>query len=188
MLNKDWRESAGREVEQLWHHNGRPVFKFVGIDSISDAEAWRGRRDAGPESERGAAGRGRVFARRSGRLRGVGDADEAIGVGSCGVSRSTVARRCWRWTPDGREMLIPFARSICREIDVARKTIGWSCPRACRAVVELCSDVSHPDDFPRVFPRAVRARRDSKGARGRLDRDPGARSEDLDARPAPDGG
>ena len=26
------------QVEHLWYHNGRPVFKFHGIDSISDAQ------------------------------------------------------------------------------------------------------------------------------------------------------
>jgi ribosomal 30S subunit maturation factor RimM len=30
------------KIEEIWWHNGRPVFKFVGIDSISDAEQWAG--------------------------------------------------------------------------------------------------------------------------------------------------
>ena len=29
-------------VEQVWRHDGRPVFKFAGIDSMSDAEPWQG--------------------------------------------------------------------------------------------------------------------------------------------------
>jgi 16S rRNA processing protein RimM len=37
-------EANGRRavfrVEEVWRHQGRPVFKFEGIDSISDAEAW----------------------------------------------------------------------------------------------------------------------------------------------------
>jgi ribosomal 30S subunit maturation factor RimM len=49
------------EVENLWHHNGRPVFKFFGIDSISEAQIWRGD-----------AGSGRIFVRRSDRLRNCG--------------------------------------------------------------------------------------------------------------------
>ena len=30
------------QVEETWRHDGRPVFKFAGIDSISDAEPWEG--------------------------------------------------------------------------------------------------------------------------------------------------
>ena len=44
-LKKVMLESAGRtrlvEVEQFWTHDGRPVFKFSGIDSISEAHLTR---------------------------------------------------------------------------------------------------------------------------------------------------
>ena len=40
------------QVERLWYHSGRPVFKFFGIDSISDAEVWRGADILAPEAER----------------------------------------------------------------------------------------------------------------------------------------
>jgi 16S rRNA processing protein RimM len=40
------------QVERLWYHDGRPVFKFLGIDSISDAERWRGAELLAPESQR----------------------------------------------------------------------------------------------------------------------------------------
>ncbi len=40
------------EVEEFWCHDGRPVFKFVGIDSISQAEDVAGADILVPESER----------------------------------------------------------------------------------------------------------------------------------------
>src|SRR5579862_180574 len=40
------------QVEQVWHHGGRPVFKFASIDSIDEAEKWAGAEMLVPESER----------------------------------------------------------------------------------------------------------------------------------------
>jgi len=39
-------------VEEIWWHDGRPVFKFAGIDSISDAEPWAGAAVLVDDSER----------------------------------------------------------------------------------------------------------------------------------------
>ena len=75
---------------------------------------------------------------------------------------------------DGREILVPFARSICREIDVAAKMIRAELPEGLTGAVS--DDVSRADDFPGVFPGAVRARRHPAGAGSRADRDSRARS------------
>ena len=40
------------EVERVWWHQDRPVFKFVGVDSISDAEAVGKQDVCVPKSER----------------------------------------------------------------------------------------------------------------------------------------
>jgi len=40
-LEIDGRRQVLR-VEETWRHDGRPVFKFQGIDSIWDAEKWEG--------------------------------------------------------------------------------------------------------------------------------------------------
>ena len=42
VLETTGRESRLSEIERIWWHDGRPVFKFAGIDSISDAEPWAG--------------------------------------------------------------------------------------------------------------------------------------------------
>lgn len=39
-------------VEEVWNHGGVFIFKFQGIDSINDAEPWRGADVRVPKSER----------------------------------------------------------------------------------------------------------------------------------------
>jgi 16S rRNA processing protein RimM len=113
------------QVERLWYHNGRPVFKFLGIDSISDAQIWRGADLLAPESERARPKQGEyshadligceIWApERLGVVRGIEDFG------------SQVLLRVEKTA--GGEMLVPFANAICREIDVARKIIRAELP------------------------------------------------------------
>ena len=120
------------QVERLWYHNGRPVFKFFGIDSISDAERWRGADLLAPESERARPEQGeyshadligcevRTFAAEAAvghrsRDRGLRQPDASLG-------------KKYAEKTAGGEMLIPFVNAICREIDVARKVIRVELP------------------------------------------------------------
>jgi len=115
------------QVERLWYHDGRPVFKFLGIDSISDAERWRGAELLAPENERVRPEQGEythadligceltsVEEQPLGVVRGI----EEYG----GQTLLRVEKRA------GGEMLVPFAKAICREIDVARKIIRAELP------------------------------------------------------------
>ena len=113
------------QVERLWYHSGRPVFKFFGIDSISDAESWRGADLLAPESERARPEQGEyshadligceIWAPDPmGIVRGV---DDYGGQTILRVEKTA-----------GGEMLVPFAKAICREIDVARKIIRAELP------------------------------------------------------------
>ena len=120
------------QVERLWYHSGRPVFKFHGIDSISDAERWRGADLMAPESERARPEQGeyshgdligcevRTFITEQplGALLGVVRGIEDYG--------SQILLRVEKSA--GGEMLVPFANAICREIDVARKIIRVELP------------------------------------------------------------
>jgi len=114
------------DLERIWRHDGRPVFQFAGIDSISAAEEWEGadvlvpvdqgvRRDAGEYTHADLIGcrleAGSVVV---GIVRGLED------FGSAPLLKVETA--------DGREILIPFARSICKEIDVAGKVIRADVP------------------------------------------------------------
>jgi 16S rRNA processing protein RimM len=119
-------------VERRWYHNARPVFKFFGIDSISDAQSWRGADLLAPESERARPEQGeyshadligcemRAFAWEppQGVALGVVRAVEEFG--------GQVLLRVEK--ASGGEMLVPFANAICREIDVARKVIRVELP------------------------------------------------------------
>jgi 16S rRNA processing protein RimM len=120
------------QVERLWYHNGRPVFKFVGIDSISDAEVWRGADLLVPETERARPEQGeyshaeligcevRTFAGEQppGALQGV-----VRGIDEYGGQTLLRVEK-----PGGGEILIPFVKAICREIDIARKIIRAELP------------------------------------------------------------
>jgi 16S rRNA processing protein RimM len=113
------------QVERLWYHDGRPVFKFLGIDSISDAQIWRGADLLAPESERARPEQGEYS---HADLIGC----EILGPQPLGIVRgvedygSQVLLRVEKTA--GGEMLIPFANAICREIDVARKIIRVELP------------------------------------------------------------
>jgi 16S rRNA processing protein RimM len=123
------KNGASREflVERVWHHDGRPVLKFEGVDSISSAEALAGSDILVRESERALPGPGEFshadligceLIAQSGQRAGVVRAVEDYG-GSPLLEIET---------DDGRSVLVPFARSICTEIDVARKVIRANLP------------------------------------------------------------
>ena len=114
---------VSRRVEHTWFHNGTLIFKFQGVDNISDAELLAGMEVRVPIGERTAIEPGEYFQsdlvgcavveRKSGQ--GLGRVEDWQDGGGCGLL-----------VVEGG-LLIPFARSICVEIDV----------RARRIVVEL---------------------------------------------------
>jgi len=111
------------EVENAWWHGDRLILKFSGVDSISDAEALAGEDVRVPAGERTKL-----------------DADEYFLsdlVGCTVIDRQTGRSRgvVEGWTETGGpvllmvgELLIPFARSICTEIDVQAKRIVVDLP------------------------------------------------------------
>ena len=186
MLELDGR-TRPVEVEHYWSHDGRPVFKFVGIDSISESELWQGADILVPEAERAGTGGRRVLARRSdwmqccgrGRRRSIGVVTAVEDYGGPALLKVETA--------DGREILVPFARSICREIDVAAKIIRVELPEG---LLELLSAmIFHvltifPEFFRGPFEHGVIQRARQAGLIEITD----SRSEGLDARPASDRG
>jgi 16S rRNA processing protein RimM len=113
-------------VENLWYHDGRPVFKFSGIDSISDAEPWEGAAMLVADAERLRPEQDEYVhadligctVESSGRTIGVVQSVEDYGGPA--LLRLVSA--------DGKDLLIPFARAICKEIDVAAKRIRVDLP------------------------------------------------------------
>jgi 16S rRNA processing protein RimM len=119
-------KSRPSKVEEIWWHDGRPVFKFEGIDSISDAEPWAGADVLVEDYERelpeeGAFSHadliGCVLWNRTERA-GVVRAVEDFGGGPLLDVK----------LDDGRDVLVPFSRSVCKEIDVVSKNIRAEVP------------------------------------------------------------
>jgi len=112
------------EVENTWFHNGVLIFKFHGIDTISDAEALNGYEVRVPLSERTPLEPGEFFQ------------SELVG---CEVFDQQSGERLGRvtdWADGGGSgilvvdggLMVPFARSICVEIDPAAKRIAVNLP------------------------------------------------------------
>lgn len=111
------------EIERIWRHKNALIFKFAGVDSISAAEALEGANVCIPKDERAALPEGeyyqsdligcQVLDAATGRLVGVvTDWQEYGGPPLLEVKGE-----------DGKEVLIPFAKAICREIDPAGRRI-----------------------------------------------------------------
>ena len=112
------------EVESTWFHQASLVFKFKGIDSISDAERLAGAEVRVPKSQRAALEPGEYF---QSDLVGCEVVDRRTG-------QSYGRVRAWQdgggsgllEVEDG--LLIPFARAICVEIDPGSKRIAVELP------------------------------------------------------------
>jgi 16S rRNA processing protein RimM len=119
-------KTRSARVEGVWWHGGRPVFKFEGIDTMSDAEPWAGADILVQDSERelpeeGAYSHADLIGcvlwnrgERAGVVKGVED----YGGGPLLDVR----------LEDGREVLVPFTLTICKEIDVTTKNIRAELP------------------------------------------------------------
>ena len=113
------------EVEQVWEHGGSLVFKFIGVDSISDAEKLRGAEVQIPRSERVALEPGEYFH------------SDVIG---CEVRDRVSDRVIGKVTNfeeyggpplieiDSGRILIPFVKAICVDIQPEAKLIRVDLP------------------------------------------------------------
>ncbi len=115
-------------VEEVWRHGGQPVFKFAGIDTMTEAERWEKSEilvepedvvppPEGEYSHRDLVGSVVIDAASGNHLGVVARVDVFGGPDLLAVQMT-----------DGREVLLPFAKAICREIDVAAKTIRVDVP------------------------------------------------------------
>ncbi|HWQ54420.1 MAG TPA: ribosome maturation factor RimM [Bryobacteraceae bacterium] len=125
-LSEVWLFGDGSryEVESLWFHDGRPIFKFRGIDSIDEAAPLVGAEVRVPKSQRAPLEPGEFF--------------QADLIGCEVVERSTgmPLGRVVKFHDQGEAslleladgMLIPFARSICVEIEPESRRIAVDLP------------------------------------------------------------
>jgi 16S rRNA processing protein RimM len=122
------------EVESVWDHRGRAIFKFRGIDTIPDAERLRGKEVRIPLGERPTLPQGEYYQsdvvgcevvdRASGELVG-----QVKGWQECGGPALLVVAGA-----EGKEILVPFAGSICVEIDTAARRIRVDLPEGLKDI------------------------------------------------------
>jgi len=119
-------ESGGREadIERAWLHDGELVLKFRGVDRIDAAEALRGMEVCVPFGERRALEEGEYF---------QDDLPGCAVVEGDGEPLGTVLRFLEDAGGPGlleldTGLLIPFARSICRAIDLQARRITVELP------------------------------------------------------------
>ena len=115
------------EIERTWTHRGHLIFKFHGVDSISQAEPLAGSDVSIPLEQRAEPPAGEYF--QSDLIgcslidpvgRSLGTVTDFQETGGTPLLEATTA--------DGAELLIPFAKSICITIDIAHKQIRVNLP------------------------------------------------------------
>jgi 16S rRNA processing protein RimM len=122
---------TGYQVEEVWHHAGTLIFKFRGIDSISDAEKLRGLEVQVPRSERIELDPGEYFH------------SDIVG---CEVRERASGRVVGRVTNfaeyggpplleiDNGRLLIPFVKAICVDIRPEEKLILADLPEGLEGI------------------------------------------------------
>jgi len=115
------------EVEFVWLHDGEPVLKFIGLDSISDAEAWEHADILVREADLARPEPGEFL---HADLIGCAVWEEGAEapLGTVRAIQEYGGPALLEVDAGGREVLIPLARSICTEIDVGRKVIRARLP------------------------------------------------------------
>jgi 16S rRNA processing protein RimM len=115
------------EVERTWMHGDQLIFKFKGVDTISDAERLAGFEVSIPIEQRAPVPHGEYYQTDllgcdvfdpNGRRLGTMEAWQETGS----VPLLVVRR------PEGQELLIPFAKSICTKIDPEQRRIEVTLP------------------------------------------------------------
>jgi len=121
-------EGVRYQVESTWFNNGALVFKFRGVDTISAAEQLSGAEVRVPMSERAPLEPGAYF---ESDLLGCEVVDRRTGESLGRVTRWDDGGSSGLLVVDGN-LLVPFARSICVEIDPAARRIAVELPEGLR--------------------------------------------------------
>ena len=127
-LFKDSDEPQRVEIESVWEHGDRLVFKFRGIDDISSAEVWQGAELRVPAAQRAPLEEGEFY---YSDLIGCEVWDRKVGdlVGTVTAMREFGG-------PGVLELdngiLVPFARAICVNIDPGNRRIDVELPDGLR--------------------------------------------------------
>lgn len=117
---------AALEVERVWKHGERLVFKFHGIDSIGEAEKFSNADICIPREDRPELPAGEYY---QSDLIGCTVVERGGGVlGTVAGLQEFGGAPLLELDAQGKELLIPFAKSICVEIDPVGKRIVVELP------------------------------------------------------------
>ena len=114
-------------LERHWLHKGRVVLKFLGVDSINDAESLRDLLVAIPESQRVPLADDAVYISDLVDCEVVDLASASTSVGRITDLDREAALLIVR-SSRGEELLIPFARDYLVAIDLASKRVEMRLP------------------------------------------------------------
>jgi len=124
------------KVQSVWMFRGDPVFKFVGIDSMTAAEPLTGFEVCIPVSERASLAEGEFY------FSDIVECDAYEGetyesgtkIGKFADWHENGAGQTWFEIVDesGKSFLVPFHRAIFVEIDVAAKRVRLELPEGLR--------------------------------------------------------
>jgi 16S rRNA processing protein RimM len=106
------------EVENAWPHRGGWVLKFQGIDSISEAERWRGAELRVPLAERETVPPGEYYLADLVGCRVV-DRETGTDMGEVTGWHENADQVWLTVVRGGEELLVPFAASIIPRIDAS---------------------------------------------------------------------
>lgn len=109
------------KIERFWFQKGRLVLKFEGVDTVDAAEGLRNAEICVPEAEAVELEEGEFF---DWQLEGCEvETVEGERVGTVRELMRTGGAEILVVEGDGGEFLIPFAESICTDVDVEAKLI-----------------------------------------------------------------
>lgn len=126
-FNKVIVNDVPMEVENSWMHGDHIIFKFNGVDTITDAEKLRGAEVFIPIEERPPAAEDEYYQSDLIGCQVVDPRGQSLGIVE-GWEETGGTQLVQVKTPGGKELLIPFAKSIFTKIDVSEKRLEVNLP------------------------------------------------------------
>ena len=121
-LTKAGSETREIEVERVWDFRGSPVFKFRGVETMTEAEKLRGFEVAIPDAERVELEPGEFFLSDLVGCRLSGRSGQFIGTVTGFFENGPQAVLEVEREAGGDQVMIPFVKAFFPEVDVAAKT------------------------------------------------------------------